>query len=139
MTYEERRSVVERDDTVTSDPLAPRRMAVVRETESATVRPSGSTLASRVVTVVFGVIQGLLLARIVLLLLDANRDNAIVAAVLAISQLFVAPFEGMFNTDSVASGGSVLDVAAIVALVALTIVELLVLAVVRIPRRREDY
>lgn len=139
MTYEERRTVEERDAAAAPDPLAPRRMSVVRETEAATVRPSGSTVAARVITVVFGVIQGLLLARIVLLLLDARRENEIVAAVLSISQVFVAPFEGMFNTNAVHSGGSVLDVAAIVALVAVTIIELLLLAVARIPRRREDY
>ena len=110
---------------------------MVEQHDTAVYRPSGSTLASRVVIVVFGLIQALLLLRIVLLLLDARRANDLVTAILGASQLVVAPFEGMFRTDALSAGGASLDVAAITALVAVTIIELMILAVLRIPRRTE--
>lgn len=136
MTYEERHSIV-RDEAPVLD-AQPGRPTIVREERVATVEPSASTVGSRVAVALFGVIQGLLLVRIALLLLDAQRENGVVAAILDVTRLFVAPFEGMFRTDALQAGGSVLDVPAVTALVAVTIIELVVLAVLRIPRRRED-
>ena len=101
-----------------------------------TVRPERSELARRVVILVFGLIQIVIGARIVLLLLDAREANAIVASILNISQVLVAPFEGILRTDFLHSAGSVLDVAAIVALVGWTIVELIVLWAIGIFRRQ---
>jgi hypothetical protein len=98
--------------------------------------PGGAEMARRVVVLVFGLIQVVIGARNLLLLLDAREANALVSAVLAVSQVFVAPFEGMLRTDFLQSSGSVLDVTAIVALVGWTILELIVLWVVGIFRRR---
>jgi hypothetical protein len=97
--------------------------------------PGGSELARRIVVLVFGLIQIVIGARIVLLLLDAREANALVSAVLNTSQVFVAPFEGILRTDSLHAAGSVLDVTAIVALVGWTILELIVLWVIGIFRR----
>ncbi len=140
MTYEHQRLTVERDvaEPARAGERGVHTDQVVEQLDTAVYRPSGSTLAARVVVVVFGVIQALLVVRIVLLALDARRGNDLVTAILNASQLFVAPFEGMFRTDALSAGGSVLDIAAITALVALTIVELVILAIVRIPRRSED-
>ena len=90
-------------------------------------------------TFAFGILQALLILRIVLLLLVANPGNGLVDAIFAITQPFVDPFIGMFSLDRVTSGASVLDVAAIVALIAWTLVEALILAGLRIfqPRRAE--
>jgi hypothetical protein len=101
-----------------------------------TTGPGGAEMARRIVVLVFGLIQIVIGARIVLLLLDAREANALVAAVLDISQVFVAPFEGMLRTDSLHAAGSTLDVTAVVALVGWTILELIVLWVVGIFRRR---
>jgi hypothetical protein len=92
-------------------------------------------MSRRVIVLVFGLIQIVIGARIVLLLLDAREANGLVAGILNVSQLFVAPFEGILRTDSLKSAGSVLDVTAIVALVGITIVELIVLWAVAIFRR----
>jgi hypothetical protein len=97
--------------------------------------PGGSEMTRRVVILVFGLIQLVIGARIVLLLLDAREANALVSAILDISQVFVAPFEGILRTDSLDRAGSVLDIAAIVALVGWTIIELIVLWAVGIFRR----
>ena len=74
-------------------------------------------------------------ARIVLLLLDAREANALVSAILNVSQLFVAPFQGVLRTDALHAAGSTLDITAIVALVGWTIVELIVLWAIGIFRR----
>lgn len=97
---------------------------------------SGATVARRVVIALFGIAELLLLLRVVLLLLVANQDNAIVRAVMAITDVFVEPFRGMFAMDSVTGAtGSVLDVAAIVAMIGLAIVEAIILAVLRVGDR----
>jgi hypothetical protein len=98
--------------------------------------PGGAELARRIVVLVFGLIQIVIGARIVLLLLDAREANALVSAILNVSQVFVAPFEGMLRTDSLHAAGSVLDVTAVVALVGWTILELIVLWVIGIFGRR---
>jgi hypothetical protein len=144
MSFEQQRTTVERD-VVQPAPVDPVLAAsppaysgrVVEQRDATVYRPSGSTVASRVVVAIFGIIQALILVRLVLLLLDAREGNDLVAAILGASQVFVAPFEGMFGVDALKAGGSVLDVAAITALVALTILELVILAILRIPRRSE--
>jgi prepilin signal peptidase PulO-like enzyme (type II secretory pathway) len=97
--------------------------------------PGAPETVRRVVILIFGLIQVVIGARIVLLLLDAREGNALVAGILDISQVFVAPFEGILRTDSLSSAGSVLDVAAIVAFVGWTVLELIVLWAIGIFRR----
>ena len=81
--------------------------------------------------------QALLILRIILLLLVANRGNDIVQFILNVTQPFVDPFIGMFSLNRVtADQGSVLDVAAIVALIGVTLIEMLVLAAIRLFSRR---
>ena len=101
-----------------------------------TTSPGGAETSRRIVVLVFGLIQIVIGARIVLLLLDAREANALVSAVINVSQVFVAPFEGMLRTDSIHAAGSVLDITAVVALVGWTIVELVVLWVIGIFGRR---
>ncbi len=93
-------------------------------------------MARRIVVLVFGLIQLVIGARILLLLLDAREANGLVSAILAISEVLVAPFEGILRTDSLGASGSILDITAIVALVGWTILELVVLWVIGIFSRR---
>lgn len=133
MTYERR--VVTRTDQDPGyvEPVGTARTDQV--VERAEVRPSGGEMLRRVVVLIFGIIQAFIVLRIVLLLLNAREGNDIVAFILNTSQLFVAPFNGIFNNDALASGGSVLDVAAIAALVGWTILEWIVLWAVNLFRR----
>ncbi len=99
-------------------------------------RGLAGTLA-RIVTFLFGILQALLIVRILLLLLNANADNEIVSAILNITEPFVEPFRGMFQLDELTGEqGSVLDIAAIVALVAWTLIETLIVSVLRLFGRR---
>ncbi|MBI3751418.1 MAG: YggT family protein [Chloroflexi bacterium] len=97
--------------------------------------PSGGELGRRLIVLVFGIIQVLILLRIVLLLLDAREGNDLVRFILDASQVFVAPFFGIFNVDALKSGGSVLDVAALAAVVGWTVLEAVALWIVNLFRR----
>lgn len=128
MTYEER--VVRRSD----ENLATGTSGVVVDRQTK-VNPSGGEMARRVVVLLFGIVQVLIVLRIVLLLLNAREGNDLVAAILNASQVFVGPFEGIFNTNALHSGTSVFDVAAAAAFVGWTILETIVLWIVQLFRR----
>ena len=97
--------------------------------------PGASEMARRIIVLLFGLIQIVIGLRIVLLLLDARAGNALVSGILDISKIFVAPFDGILNSNALTAGGSTLDVAAVVAFVGWTILELIVLWAVGIFRR----
>lgn len=97
--------------------------------------PGTSEMTRRVVVLLFGLIQIVIGARFLLLLLDAREANGLVSAILNISQLFVAPFEGILRTDSLHAAGSVFDITAIVALFGWTVLELIVIWALAIFRR----
>lgn len=136
--------------TTTTDPAAPApaapapaapepRSTAVRTTERAYVPPGpgAAAVASRFVTFLFGILQVALILRIILLLLVANPGNDVVQLILNITDPFVEPFRGMFQIDRVtADQGSKLDIAAIVALIGWTLVEMLILALIRVFDRR---
>jgi len=97
--------------------------------------PGAAEVIRRVVVLLFGLIQLVIAARVVLLLLDAREANGLVSGILNVSQLFVAPFDGILKTDALHTAGSVLDITAIVAFVGWTILELIVIGVLGIFRR----
>jgi uncharacterized protein YggT (Ycf19 family) len=91
----------------------------------------------RVLSLLFGILAVLIGLRILLLLLVANQQNSIVDFVYDITEPFVAPFRGIFNFDTVTpGGGSVLDVAAIVALIGWLLIYVLLMAILRLGDRR---
>ena len=129
MTEEERRTVVTEEPTTAGEGA---RVTSRRTVES---RPSGGELARRIVILIFGLIQIVIALRVVLLLLNAREGNALVRGILDVSQVFVAPFEGILRTDALRAAGSILDVSAIVAFVGWTILELIIIWALNIFRR----
>ena len=130
----------ETHQTTSTDPMVTEpRSTAVRTTERAYVPagPGGAAVVSRFVRFLFGVLQVALILRIILLLLVANVGNDVVQLILNVTDPFVEPFRGMFQIDRVtADQGSKLDIAAIVALIGWSLVELLILALVRVFDRR---
>ena len=102
---------------------------------STTTGPGSPELARRVIVLLFGLIQVVIGARFVLLLLDAREANGLVSGILNLSQLFVAPFDGILRTDSLHAAGSVLDITAVVAFVGWTVIELIIIWAIGIFRR----
>ncbi|HEX8940222.1 MAG TPA: YggT family protein [Candidatus Limnocylindrales bacterium] len=139
MSDYERTTVHEPVDEPVDGPPAERRVVRERRYDDPYVAPgpTAADLVRRVVALLFGILQALLILRIVFLLLIANRDNGIVQFVLNVTDPFVAPFVGMFRLDTVRStSGVVLDFAAVVALIGWSLVEALVLAVLSLGTRR---
>ncbi len=126
----EERTLVQRTDVESG---LPARRTVVDETIRRS--PSGAEVARRIVVFAFGIVQLLIVLRIVLLLVGADRANALVRAIYDVSGVLVAPFEGILRTNAMSAGGAVLDVSALVALVGWTILELVIVAAIGIARR----
>ena len=131
--------VIEQSDqsVVTRGPTTAGGQQTVRTDVQRTTRPGpgGPELIRRIVVLAFGLIQLVIGMRIVLLLLNAREGNDLVAAIVNVSQPFVAPFNGIFGTDAVHASGSTLDVTAIVAFVGWTMLELVIIWAVGIFRR----
>lgn len=125
------------EPVVVADPYAPAR---VRTTETSVRHgPSGGEVIRRFVMLLFGILQGLLILRVILLLLIANPGNDVVRLILGLTDPFVEPFRGMFSLDRVtADSGSMLDIAAIVALIGWTLIEALVIALLSLGARRGE-
>jgi hypothetical protein len=124
MTVQEQRSVTTDTPSTTESGVSSNRTVTRRQLD---VRPSNNETARRIVVLVFGLIQIVIGLRIVLLLLDARTGNLLVSIVNNIGGALAAPFQGILQISAVSSGGSVLDVAAVVALVGWTIIELIVI------------
>jgi hypothetical protein len=122
---------------VTQEPAGVAGPETVRTDTRRTTRsgPGGSEMTRRIVVLIFGLIQIVIAARFVLLLLDAREANGLVSAILTIGQVFVVPFEGILRASNFYSGGSIFQVAAVVAFIGWTILEVIVLWIAGIFRR----
>jgi len=134
------RTVVTAGPTAVPDPAgtsSSTSQEVVRTDSQRVTRagPGGSEMGRRIVVLLFGLIQVVIGARFVLLLLDAREANGLVSGILNLSQLFVAPFEGILRTDALHAAGSILDITAVVAFVGWTVLELIVIWALGIFRR----
>ena len=132
MTLQEQRSVTTDAPTTTESGGLSNRTTTRRQLD---YRPSNNETARRIVVLVFGLIQIVLGLRIVLLLLGAREGNLLVAIVNNVGGLLAAPFQGILSLSAVSAGGSVLDVAAVVALVGWSLVELIVIWSLSVFRR----
>jgi hypothetical protein len=132
MTIQEQRSVTTDAPTTTESGGLSNRTVTSRQLD---VRPSNNETTRRIVVLVFGLIQIFIGLRIVLLALDARTGNLLVSVITNVGGFLTAPFQGILRISAVSSGGSVLDVAAVVALVGWTILELIVIWSLGIFRR----
>jgi uncharacterized protein YggT (Ycf19 family) len=90
----------------------------------------------RAIWLIFGVIIVLIGIRFLFLALGANAGNGIVDAIYSITEPLIAPFRGIFSLEQFRpSGQSVIDVAALVAIVGWLLIGVLVDAILRIPDR----
>jgi uncharacterized protein YggT (Ycf19 family) len=90
----------------------------------------------RLIWLLFGILIALIAIRFVFLALGANEGNVIVDAIYAITEPFVAPFRGIFSFDEVRPiGKSVIDGAALIAIVGWALVAAVIGAILRIPDR----
>jgi uncharacterized protein YggT (Ycf19 family) len=91
-------------------------------------------IIEKVLLLIFSLIELVIVLRIVLLLLAARQGNDIVQFVYNLSDLFVAPFRGILRIDEVQAGLAALDFGAVVALIGWLIIEVVLVAIVRLFR-----
>ena len=84
--------------------------------------------ATNVVTLVFTVLEVLLLLRFVFKLTGANANQPLIAALYGATEPLVRPFQGIFPEPQ---GPPVLDIAALLAIAFLFLIALLIVALVR--------
>ncbi|MDP9244359.1 MAG: YggT family protein [Chloroflexota bacterium] len=106
---------------------------MVTASRSRSGRRSPHEYTRHVVSLAFGILQGFLVLRILVLL--ASLDNDVVRLFLAVTRPAVAPFRDVFALAPVDVGsGAVLDVAAVVALIGWTMLEALILGILDLVR-----
>jgi len=84
--------------------------------------------ASRVIALVFTVIEVLLLVRFMFKLLGANADQPFVSAIYGITEPLVGPFRGIFAQPA---GTPVVEIAALLSIVFFVLVAALIVALIR--------
>jgi uncharacterized protein YggT (Ycf19 family) len=84
--------------------------------------------ASRVIALVFTVVEVLLLIRFIFKLLGANADQAFVSAIYGITEPLVGPFRGIFAQPA---GTPIVEIAALLSIVFFVLVAALIVALVR--------
>jgi uncharacterized protein YggT (Ycf19 family) len=112
-------------------PETPTRSPAAATTNVNVSRPTSDTsvwTASRVIALVFTVLEVLLLIRFALKLFGANADQSLVSAMYGVTEPLVAPFRGIFAQPA---GTPVVEIAALLSIVFLLLVAALSVAVVR--------
>ncbi len=84
-------------------------------TTTTTVRPTYSVRAEQAVWLLTGIVIALLIIRFAFKLLAASTQASFVTFIYDMTQLFVAPFHGIFNTA--ANGRNVFEPESVVAIV----------------------
>ena len=113
-----------------------RPMSQVNVNANGTASGSGLSSARRVVALLFGILIVVIAARFLLLVLGANAGNGLVDFIYSVSEPFVDVFRGVFSFDHMSPiGQSVIDVAALVAIVGYGLLATLIIAVLRLGDR----
>ena len=84
--------------------------------------------ATRVIALVFTVLEVLLLVRFTLKLLGANAEQALVSAIYGITEPLVAPFRGIFAQPA---GTPIVEIATLLSIIFFVLVAALIVAIVR--------
>ena len=108
---------------------------ITKQTETQDIKPENNT-ARRIVGVIFGVLEILLLLRFIFKLLGANPENGFVNALYVGTQFLVAAFEGIFPQATTAgvAAKAVFEPATLIAMAVIAVIALVVLAIMK-PRK----
>ena len=135
MTYRTPNDPVD-DPVVVEREIVREQPAYVNTNTNVAAGPGPTSLAKRIVSLLFGVLVVLIGLRILLLLIVANQSNAIVDFIYNVTEPLVAPFRGILSIDTVSPGGpSVFDVGALVALIGWLLIYALIMAILRLGDR----
>jgi len=136
MTYRTDVDVVEPVEPA-NQPVAPVYQAVApvyHETRVTRYAQSPMAIVEKTLFLIFSLIELVIVLRLILLLLAARQGNDVVQFIYNVSEIFVAPFRGILRIDEVQAGIAALDFGAIVALIGWLIIEVVVIAAIRLFR-----
>jgi uncharacterized protein YggT (Ycf19 family) len=116
--------------TTPKEPIsaAPAHSATNVNVSTEPVRGGSIWTASRVIALVFTVLEVLLLIRFSLKLLGANAEQALASAIYGVTEPLVAPFRGIFAQPA---GTPVVEIATILSVIFFVLLAALIVAVVR--------
>ena len=115
--------------TPPTDPAVPTRPSATNVNVSTEPSKDRSIwTASRVIALVFTVLEVLLLVRFTMKLLGANAEQPFVSAIYGITEPLVAPFRGIFAQPA---GTPVVEIATILAVIFFVLLAALIVAIVR--------
>jgi hypothetical protein len=126
------RKITEVTETVNTDRVT-EQPARANTQSAAADAPDKSTLASRIIYLIGGILLALLGIRVLLSLLGANRTNGFADLIYGITYPFVAPFFGLFGYE-VEYGQSRLEIETIVAMLVYGLLIYLLVRIVRLGR-----
>ncbi|HEX8034950.1 MAG TPA: YggT family protein [Ktedonobacterales bacterium] len=107
--------------------------------EQPTVDPTPASRVYRreqIVYFIFGIIEVLIIIRIVLRLLAANPDAAFTSLIYTLTAPFIAPFEGVFPTPQ--RNGSVLELSSVLAVIVYALLAYLIARAIEVFTRRRN-
>ena len=120
---------------MTTTPPTPRDTAAPSASRSSTnvnvsAEPADRSIwtATRVIALIFTVLEVLLLIRFTLKLLGANAEQALVSAIYGITEPLVAPFRGIFAQPE---GTPIVEIATLLSIIFFVLVAALIVAIVR--------
>jgi len=90
---------------------------------------------SQIVYFIFGIIEALILIRLVLRLLAANPNATFTSLMYQLSYPFVAPFQGVFPSPA-ASQGSVLELSSVLAIIVYALLAYFIVRLIELAQRR---
>jgi uncharacterized protein YggT (Ycf19 family) len=116
--------------TKPTDPTVPVSRPVATNVNVSTEPARGGSIwtASRVIALVFTVLEVLLLVRFTLKLLGANAEQPLASAIYGITEPLVGPFRGIFAQPA---GTPVVEIATILSVIFFVLLAALIVAIVR--------
>lgn len=116
--------------TTNTRPIEPSAKPVAASVNVSTASGPDTSIwtASRVIALVFSVLEVLLLVRFALKLFGANADQPLASAIYGVTDPLVAPFRGIFAQPA---GAPVVEIATLLSIIFFVLVAALVAAVVR--------
>jgi uncharacterized protein YggT (Ycf19 family) len=108
--------------------VAPRPSATNVNVSAEPTRGGSIWTASRVIALVFTVLEVLLLVRFTLKLLGANAEQPLASAIYGITEPLVGPFRGIFAQPA---GTPVVEIATILSVIFFVLLAALIVAIVR--------
>ena len=113
---------------MTTTPPQPTKSTANVNVSAEPARVASIWTATRVIALVFTVVEVLLLIRFTFKLLGANADQAFVSAIYGVTEPLVGPFRGIFAQPA---GTPVVEIATLLSIIFFVLVAALIVALVR--------